>query len=388
MGKQKKCIQYLVAVLTVGLVMSMTPVFSFGADQTEPMKLFTIETSPIGFEYLQIREAKGVKPLGNGQYEETGETVEYYSVPKGTVFTVKPIEGSGIVDVMVSLVADVREGDSFLLGYHYESEVLTDGSKWVNRRNLKDGTKTNFRNEAVSFTLPLKVEGTTYDSYDDLIYRLDISGALSNGNDSDNNGTKTRDRRRIYVRVDEEVPVAGNYLDVKKYHYYYEPVKWAVESGMLGPDAQVLKPEEDAPRGEVITYIWKQAGSPEPSVKNPFMDVKETDPCYKAVLWAYENKYTTGTTETTFDPQMTCTRAQVVTFLWRVANEPYPYEGWESMGITNPFTDVSVSDYFYTPVLWAMDTGITTGTSPTTFSPDMNCRRAQILTFLWRGLKE
>ena len=240
MGKQKKCIQYLVAVLTVGLVMSMTPVFSFGADQTEPMKLFTIETSPIGFEYLQIREAKGVKPLGNGQYEETGETVEYYSVPKGTVFTVKPIEGSGIVDVMVSLVADVREGDSFLLGYHYESEVLTDGSKWVNRRNLKDGTKTNFRNEAVSFTLPLKVEGTTYDSYDDLIYRLDISGALSNGNDSDNNGTKTRDRRRIYVRVDEEVPVAGNYLDVKKYHYYYEPVKWAVESGMLGPDAQVL----------------------------------------------------------------------------------------------------------------------------------------------------
>lgn len=115
------------------------------------------------------------------------------------------------------------------------------------------------------------------------------------------------------------------------------------------------------------------------AVQNPFSDVSNSDYYYDAVLWAYENDVTKGTTETTFSPNATCTRGQVVTFLWRSVGQPEPETS------VNPFTDVSTSNYYYKAVLWAVENGITNGTSATTFSPNNLCTYAHVITFLWRS---
>lgn len=113
---------------------------------------------------------------------------------------------------------------------------------------------------------------------------------------------------------------------------------------------------------------------------NPFTDVNQNDYCYEAVMWAYENGITEGTSATTFSPSATCTRAQVVTFLWRANGCPKPKTQ------NNPFVDVLAGTWYYEPVLWAVEEGITTGTSATTFSPDQTCTNAHIITFIWRSV--
>ena len=119
-------------------------------------------------------------------------------------------------------------------------------------------------------------------------------------------------------------------------------------------------------------------------ILNPFLDLRRDAYYYDAVLWAYKNKITSGTTDTTFSPGDTCTRAQVVTFLWRAMGEPKPENYYNPYG--NPFVDMSWSDYYYSAVLWAVEQGITTGTDATHFSPDQTCTRAHALTFLSRCL--
>ena len=114
-------------------------------------------------------------------------------------------------------------------------------------------------------------------------------------------------------------------------------------------------------------------------VKNPFKDVDEDDYYFSAVMWAYYNGFTTGTTSTTFEPDRTLTRAEVVTLLWRVNGKPEPTTK------TNPFTDVSSSSYYYKAVLWAVEKGIVTGTSATTFTPNRTCSNAEVFTLLWRS---
>ena len=124
---------------------------------------------------------------------------------------------------------------------------------------------------------------------------------------------------------------------------------------------------------------WTQNGG---TAQNPFVDVKKGAYYYDAVLWAVEQKITSGTSATTFSPDASCTRAQMVTFLWRAAGSPKVENG------KNPFTDVKADAYYYDAVLWAVEKGVTSGTSATTFSPDDNCTRAQIVTFIWRALAE
>ena len=121
---------------------------------------------------------------------------------------------------------------------------------------------------------------------------------------------------------------------------------------------------------------------PEPaSTDNPFSDVKEKDYFYKAVLWAYENGITSGVTETSFGPDQGCTRAQVVSFLWRFAGSPQP------SGENNPFDDVDSGKYFYKAVLWAAEKKITSGLTPNTFGPNVTCTRGQIVTFLFKYME-
>ncbi len=170
------------------------------------------------------------------------------------------------------------------------------------------------------------------------------------------------------------------FVDVAKDEYYYKPVMWAVENGITsGTGANTFSPDSVCTRAQVVTFLHRMVASPEPAaIDMPFSDVNESDYFYKPVKWAVGSSITGGTSATTFSPNANCTRAQVVTFLWRAAGQP------KANTKNNPFTDVSEDSYYYDAVLWAVEQGITGGTSATTFSPDANCTRAQVVTFLYR----
>ena len=177
-------------------------------------------------------------------------------------------------------------------------------------------------------------------------------------------------------------PAENPFTDVKSGSYYYDAVLWAVEQSVTaGTSATTFSPDEGCTRAQVVTFLWRAAGKPDPaSSKSPFSDVKEGAYYYSAVLWAVENGITNGTSDKTFSPDETCTRAQIVTFLWRYEEQPAP------AGTNNPFADVKPNAYFGSAVLWAVEKGITNGTSATTFDPEDTCTRAQVVTFLYRDI--
>ena len=175
---------------------------------------------------------------------------------------------------------------------------------------------------------------------------------------------------------------ANEFIDVPASSYFYEAVMWAVENGVTtGISASRFDPDGICTRAQAVTFLWRTAGSPEPETRAmPFTDVPVGSYCYDAVLWAVENGITKGTSATTFSPNMTCSRAQIVAFLWRSEKSP-------AAGTANPFADVKSTAYYADAVLWAVKENITKGTTNTTFSPDADCTRAQIVTFLWRCKK-
>ena len=176
---------------------------------------------------------------------------------------------------------------------------------------------------------------------------------------------------------------AGNpFTDVKAGAYYYDAVLWAAANNVTaGTSATAFSPEVGCTRAQVVTFLWRAAGQPKPTAgSNPFGDVKNGTYYYEAVLWAVEKGITAGTSTTTFSPDDTCTRAQIVTFLWRYEGQPAPTTA------NNPFADVKESAYFAKAVLWAAESGVTSGTSATTFSPKDTCTRAQVVTFLYRDI--
>ena len=181
----------------------------------------------------------------------------------------------------------------------------------------------------------------------------------------------------------EDNSMLNHFVDVSADAYYYDAVLWAAEEGITsGTDAVHFSPDVTCTRAQAVTFLWRAAGSPEPkSSAMPFEDVAADAYYSDAVLWAVENGITTGTTAATFAPNATCTRAQIVTFLWRPQRSP-------AADSVNPFTDVAADAYYNTAVLWAAENGITGGTSATTFSPSNDCTRAQIVTFLFRCLGE
>ena len=172
------------------------------------------------------------------------------------------------------------------------------------------------------------------------------------------------------------------FKDVPANAYYYEAVKWAQEKGITGGIGNGLfGPNDPCTRAQIVTFLWRAAGSPEPETRAmPFTDIPVGSYYYDAVLWAVENDITKGTSDTTFSPNMTCTRAQIVAFLWRSEKSP-------AAGTANPFADVKSTAYYADAVLWAAKEDITKGTTNTTFSPGADCTRAQIVTFLWRCKK-
>ena len=173
--------------------------------------------------------------------------------------------------------------------------------------------------------------------------------------------------------------VLVNFTDIEKGSFYYDAVIWAVGNGITtGVTDTTFVPGRDVTRAEVVTFLWRAAGSPIVEGTNPFTDVAETDFYYNAVIWAVANGITTGKTETTFVPLATCTRAETVTFLWRAAGKP------ESTGTEN-FADVNEGDFFAPAVIWAVEKGITNGIDAENFGSYVVCNRAHIVTFLYRA---
>lgn len=199
-------------------------------------------------------------------------------------------------------------------------------------------------------------------------------------------GKTVSDMVKITV-VDQDTYLFDDVRKTKS--YYYEPVYWAYENNIAnGTSETAFSPESTVTRGQIAMMLWKAEGSPEPemdsdndSLKNPFTDVKESSPFYKAILWAYQNGITTGVGTTDFGPNLPCTRAQIVTFL-------YNYEGSPEVDrekMTQKFEDVNEKNFYYHAVYYAVTNGITSGVSAEKFGPDQTCTRGQAVTFLYRA---
>ena len=188
------------------------------------------------------------------------------------------------------------------------------------------------------------------------------------------NGTCTR----CGVKDPNYKPQA-DFTDVAPGSYCYDAVQWAVANGITkGTDKTHFSPNAGCTRGQVVTFLWRAAGEPVVSGNVGFVDVAPGSYCYEAVKWAVANGITKGTDATHFSPNATCTRGQVVTFMYRAEGEP-------AVGGSNGFVDVAVSSYCYEAIKWAVANGITKGTDATHFSPNATCTRGQVVTFLYRA---
>lgn len=164
---------------------------------------------------------------------------------------------------------------------------------------------------------------------------------------------------------------------------YHDAIMWAYKSKITtGVTDTTFVPNGSCTRAQIVTFLYRAAGSPEvaENVTNPFTDVSKDSVYYNAIMWAVEKKITTGVTDTTFEPNSPCTRAQIVTFLYREAGSPEL-----AKDAANPFSDVSDSSVYYNAILWAVEKKITTGVTGTTFVPNDTCTRAQAVTFLFRA---
>ena len=187
---------------------------------------------------------------------------------------------------------------------------------------------------------------------------------------------------RIKASFMEDNSVLNLFYDVPNSAYYYEAVKWAVKNGITGGVGNNLfAPGQPCTRAQIVTFLWRAAGSPEPKALSSFTDVAPDAYYAKAVAWAIENGITTGTAAAAFSPDDTCTRAQAVTFLARALNA-------EAANSALSFTDVAADAYYAKAVAWAVKNGVTDGVGSGLFAPNEHCTRGQIVTFLWRAYRK
>ena len=192
--------------------------------------------------------------------------------------------------------------------------------------------------------------------------------------------TMPADKVEVKATFMDDNTMLNFFVDVKSGDYYYDAVLWAAKNGITsGTDAVHFSPEQPCTRAQIVTFLWRAAGSPEPKgAASGMSDVASGSYYEKAVAWAIENGITTGTTTSTFSPDATCTRAQSVTFLYRALKGTAPTT-------VNGFTDVAADAFYADAVAWAVESGVTNGTTDSTFSPNNDCTRAQIVTFLYRA---
>ena len=335
-------------------------------------------------------------------------TVTYGNLPSG-------VQAEDIFDTLASAstTADGKTTGSFditvtapvlkpVAATNYDIGTITTGTLTVNSAYTGGGgggvstyaiTVDSAKNGTVTVSPKSAAKGTTVTLTVDpdkgytleTITVTDGSGKEVKLTEKNGKYTFTMPASKVTVKATfmEDNSMLNFFVDVPANAYYYDAVLWAAENGITGGvDATHFAPNATCTRAQAVTFLWRAAGSPAPkSSENPFTDVKAGSYYYDAVLWAVENGITNGTSATAFSPNATCSRAQIVTFLWRSQKSP-------AADTVNPFADVAADSYYANAVVWAAENGITGGTSATTFSPSNNCTRAQIVTFLFRCLGE
>lgn len=185
------------------------------------------------------------------------------------------------------------------------------------------------------------------------------------------------DDMKLYISALGTRKTVGHFTDVSEDDWFAQSVQWAVENSItVGTSGTTFSPNETCTNAQILTFLWRAIGSPEVYISNPFTDLKNSDYFYKPALWAYRNGLVTGKV---FGGDTPCTRASTVSFLWRLAGQPLQGR--------NPFFDISSSADYAQAVMWAVEQGITSGTSATTFSPSIICTRGHIVTFLYRFMQ-
>lgn len=255
----------------------------------------------------------------------------------------------------------------------------------VNVEDADNGTvKVNPTRAERGDTVTITVDPDDGYELDEIIVTDSDGDEISIRDRGDGKYTFTMPRGKVTVEAtfvlvelpDEELP----FTDVYEGAYYADAVEWAVANGITsGTSATTFSPDASCTRAQMVTFLWRAAGSPAPAATiNPFTDVDSGAYYYDAVLWAVEQGITSGTSATTFAPDAAVTRGQTVTFLYRAAGAP-------AVSGSSAFTDVAADAYYASAVVWAVSEGVTNGTSATTFSPDADCTRAQIVTFMYRA---
>ena len=299
---------------------------------------------------------------------------------------------------------------STVLGWH-DYAYTYNVAQWHNNKDPQNDPHSHFLIEHVDYTEPInqndktmvllvgsagthmritqtdadtyRVQLEVYDSFD---FNADYSEESDLGWDTTNSvlismiGTKYLNPFDWNMSLTFDIALSDSpFTDVNKSDWFYAPVLWAVENKVTsGKTATTFAPYEGCTRAQVVTFLWAANGKPAPAAaNNPFTDISESDWYYNAVLWAVENKITGGTSATTFGPYDTCTRAQIGTFLWAANGKPAVQE-------LSGFSDVTEFDWFATPVIWAKEQNITTGIGNGMFAPYNTCTRAEVVTFLYK----
>lgn len=303
---------------------------------------------------------------------------------------------AGAYDIVLSSIAEPAGGN-------YQPIVLQAGTLTISNRPSSGGSGSHSGsstpNHAVSAgkaangSVSLNTMRAAQGSRVTITVKPDVGYQLASLTVRDGNGnavavTKQTETTYTFTMPSSKVSVdasfaaiqtAISFRDVKQSDYYYDAVKWAVENGITeGTSADTFSPSASCTRAQMVTFLWRAAGSPAPkSAANPFKDVNKSDYYYSAILWAVENGITSGTGADTFSPGATVTRGQTVTFLHRAAGSP--------LAGSSAFSDVAADAYYAKAVAWANKNGITSGTGSDKFSPDADCTRGQIVTLLYRA---
>ena len=254
----------------------------------------------------------------------------------------------------------------------YTAELYRDGELQETLSN-ETGAALIFRGLDASTEYSVRIYAANIVGRTTYLTENVLTGNAASGGSSSGGSSSTE-------RVDK---VENPFADVADDAYYHDAVLWAVENDITsGTSDNTFSPDAVCTRAQTVTFLWRAAGAPQPKTQVcPFADVFPDDYYYDAVLWAVENGITSGTSADTFSPNVTVTRAQNITFLWKLAKAP-------AADNHDPFVDVTEEAYYHDAVVWAVNQGITSGTSADTFSPDAPCLRGQIMTFLYRFMMD
>ena len=312
-----------------------------------------------GYEYFINESVGGMRGAGSFKIEDNCAVFTIYGFStfelSGTVTYVAPSSGGG--------------SSSSSRRYDVSAPSVKHGDVTVSPKTASKGD-----------TVTITVKPDSGYELDTLTVK-DASGSKIKVKDKGNGKfTFTMPASKVTVSAEFAEIETLDFADVSTDAYYYEAVKWAAKKGITGGTGDgTFNPNGSCTRAHIVTFLWRAAGSPEPKSTVSFADVPADSYYAKAVAWAVENGITLGTGDGTFSPNATCTRAQSVTFLYRALGT--------APTTVNGFTDVTADAFYADAVAWAVESGVTNGTSASTFSPNNGCTRAQIVTFLYRTMK-